>query len=256
MSGLQSGLEGGGGSGSGGGGGTTDAYIDERPTSLGAASAHDIDFATQEPSDSGYTYSVTPSGTPDIYTVNVTTPKVAWEGALREGHGAVQPVDATVFIAGKTGLTLDTQSWYWFRNLMITNNRTVPTATDATYSILVLADAGLTNNVAIYGGPALNGSAFIGLKQKTTAGVPAAATGLVFSPYAPAVDEMFIQKNGTSYFFWVRTASGWHYIGTETHATTFTVIRLLWFDDGGAPGTSIHYPKFFRYGSGLLAAPP
>jgi hypothetical protein len=242
-----------------GGGVTTYAYHDTRPSALGAASDHDIEFATEEPTDSGYAYNTAPSGTPDFLTLNSSgNPKASWEGATREGHGAVQPIDATAFIADKT-ITVDTDCWLHFRCPIATVNGT-PDATNYTTARLALDDGAGTNRIELWFGHAYTATSGVNaasaIAVQTTASTPASVGSLSWSAHSP-VEEAFIIKDSTVYYFYVRVGTTWRYLGTHTHATTMTRIRLWFLTDGAMlPGGGILYPKFFRYGSSLPTALP
>ncbi len=238
-------------------GSTTHRYHDTRPTAyLGAASAHDIEFSTQEPSDAGFAYSATLSGTPNVYVNSTANPKASWKGATIVGHGVVQPIDNTYFLATKT-VTVGTDEWWWFRNLGDSDNVAAVTATAFRHPVIQIDDGTANNAVTLYGGPIeWGGTDYAALGIPTTGGALGSIRTLSFADYGYRVEEILIQKEGTSYYYWAKTANEWRMLGSDTQATTKTRIVIAWGAGGSGGGTPILLPKFFRTGTGKLLVLP
>lgn len=237
---------------------TTFNYQDNRPSYLGAASAHDIEFGNEAPTDKGWAHSSSPSGTPDIRALNNTAAhKVGWSGSFRDGHGAVQTIDASSFEITKT-ITPAAESWIWARNIMDTNAKDSPTNIICNYMYLRIDDGDLSDSIEAFAGAIdIGGTDFAAAKRETNASTPGTAAGASFAVYGSGAEELFIQRSTDDYEIHAKIHGSWRYLGGESKSTSMPRVAMGWHNDGDlAPGTSIHYPKFFRYGTGLLTRPP
>lgn len=233
-----------------------------RPDYLGAASAHDIEFASVSPLGSpGYSLSVAASGTAiDAYATVASNPRVSWAGALRPGFGLIQPHNNTEIYLSKTGLTLASDCWVWARCLIVNETRSAPDANEEhRWTLALSTDATYTDLIGIHVGDVQASVDASSLFVKYTAGVGSApgtqtnwAQGTV-----PQITQTFIQKNGTTYHAWARNADlSWTYLGSTTHAASIDTIMITYYTHGGSPGSGLFMNSFLRYGEGLLEMPP